>query len=114
MRHPVRHFPTPPRAAVSNDFVRGFVTTGLLSALQKQGRKGGTAPAGRDVLRHALQGGAALAAGTAVAAALHHRNYGGALVAAAGGAAGLAAIEYLLRDEAGSNDKEQANGQEEA
>lgn len=113
MRRPSRPCPFPPPAGASTDFVRGFVSSGLLCALQSQGKKAAKPAGGREVLRRALQGGTALAAGTAAVTALQRRHYSGALLAVAGGAAGLIAIEYLLHEQA-CNDKEKDDGQEEA
>jgi hypothetical protein len=76
--------------ALPTVFTRGFVVAGLLAALQ-----GGRRP-GRDVLRFALQGGAALAAGTAAAAALGRRDYSVAAAAVIVGAAGVVAAEAAL------------------
>lgn len=76
--------------AIGTVFARGFVVTGLLAALQ-----GGRRP-GRDVLRLALQGGAALAAGTVAADALGRRDYRVAAAAVAAGAAGVIAAEAAL------------------
>jgi len=75
--------------ALGTVFARGFVVTGLLAALQ-----GGRRP-GRDVLRLALQGGAALAAGTMAASALGRRDYTAVAAAVAAGAAGVVAAEAL-------------------
>lgn len=72
-------------------FARGFVATGLLSALD-----GGTKP-GNVVLRKALQGGAALAAGTVAAAALSRRDYPTAIGAVVVGAIGLFAIDAAFK-----------------
>ncbi|PKU24717.1 hypothetical protein [Telmatospirillum siberiense] len=83
-----------PPVVVVADFARGFVATALLAAIQKEG--GERPRSGRAVLRRAVQGGAALAAGTAVADALRRRRYADALLAAAGGGAGILAAELLL------------------
>lgn len=106
---PAHKFPVKVKAGeMPANFVRGFVATGLLAALQE--------PAGRAVLKQALQGGTALAAGCAAADAWQRQDLRGVLVAVAGGAAGLAAIDYLARKSArGSNGKgEKYLGQEEA
>lgn len=79
------------QSEVANHFVRGFVAAGLLSALQ-QG-----AISGKPVLKHAVQGGSAIASGVAAANALQHRRYADALTAVAAGAAGIAAAEGLSR-----------------
>jgi hypothetical protein len=81
-------------AEISNHFLRGFLTTGLLSTVARK-------PGAKDkkaILRHALQGGTALAAGVAAANALQRGELGRALLAAAIGATGLAAIEHTLND----------------
>lgn len=74
-------------------FARGFLVTALLATLQD---RGATAAPKRKVLRHALQGGAALAAATVAAEALSRRDYPLALAAVAAGAAGVMAAESLL------------------
>ena len=94
---------------VSTTFVRGAIATGLLSAIQ---REAGAAPrCGKTVLRHALQGGAALAAGTVAADAVQRGRVAEALIAAVGGAAGMAAIEILLNPP--GSDEEKTLGKEE-
>jgi hypothetical protein len=87
-------------------FVRGMLVTGMLMALQD--RKAGK-PDGHRVLRHAVQGGAALAAGTVAAEALMRRDYKLAAMAVAAGTAGVIAAEHLID----KNDKENGIGQEE-
>lgn len=95
---------------VSTTFARGAIAAGLLSAIQ---RETGAAPrVGRVVLRHALQGGAALAAGTIAAEAIRRGRMGEAMIAAAGGAASMVAIEFLLNPQA-DDDKETNLGKEE-
>lgn len=83
-----------------SDFVRGFVASACLSAFQNAPRE---LAAGRlqRVLRHGLQGGAALTAGARAAAQIRRGDYAGALVAAAAGAAGVLLIEKLLGDAVG-------------
>lgn len=100
-----------PPGEISAAFARGFVATALLTAIQSRWDDG--TPSGRTVLRTAIQGGAALAAGTAAADALQRRNYADALVAAAGGAAAVAAAEYLMNPPR-HDDMEKTLGQEEA
>jgi hypothetical protein len=75
-------------------FVRGAVTAGCLSAFQD--RPQGETGQGRRILRHALQGGMALAAGTHAAAAWCECDYTRALVATVTGAAGVLLLEQLL------------------
>lgn len=94
-------------------FARGFLVTGLLVALQGRREPGAMPPPRRKVLRHALQGGAALAAGTVAAEALRRRDYGLALAAVAAGAAGVVAAEYLLNPDRRDDNKENGLGQEE-
>lgn len=101
-------------STVAVDFTRGFVATGLLSLFQDRGlSKRGSVDA-RRVLRHALQGGMALAAGSAAADALRRRDYTTLLSAVAGGAAGILTIEQLLRRPALTNSREIEHEQEEA
>lgn len=96
---PAHKFPVTVKAGeMPANFVRGFVATGLLAALQYPA--GRATPAGRAVLKQALQGGAALAAGCAAADAWQRQDLRGVLMAVAGGAAGLAAIDYLARKSA--------------
>ena len=83
-----------------SDFVRGFVASACLSAFQDSAGELAAGPF-RRVLRHGLQGGAALTAGTRVAVDLRRGDYTGALVAAAAGAAGVLLIEKLLGDAVG-------------
>lgn len=73
-------------------FVRGFVATALLSALQD--RTGNTAATDwRKVFRHGLQGGAALTAGTIAAEAVIRRDYGTGATAVLAGAVAVVAAE---------------------
>lgn len=85
------------KAEAAAAFARGFVATGLLSLFQD--RLGPVPPHPHDrrkILRHALQGGTALAAATMVAEALLQRDYPTVVTAAALGAGGVLAAEYLL------------------
>lgn len=108
MKRIAKRYPmVPVRSEMPANFVRGFVATGLLAALQRE--VGVAVPDKRTTLRRALQGGTALAAGCSAADAWQRGNYGGALVAAASGAAGVVAIDYLMRDAARS-DKGGGNG----
>ncbi|MGF7174797.1 hypothetical protein [Azospirillum doebereinerae] len=77
--------------ALAYVFARGFVATALLTAVQDR-----STATPRRVLHRAIQGGAALAAGTAAADALAQRRYGIALAAATVGAAAVLAAENLL------------------
>lgn len=82
---------------LAGNFTRGMVATGLLVAIQDRWNQSqGGKPSGKKVLRQAVQGGAALAAGIATAESLRRRDYVSALIALAGGAAGVVAAEILL------------------
>lgn len=83
-------------AEVTTNFTRGMVAGGLLTAVQERWTPGETPPTGRKVLRYAVQGGTALAAGAAAADALRWRDYAGAMLALAAGAAGVVVVEHLL------------------
>ncbi|TWA61790.1 hypothetical protein FBZ84_11244 [Azospirillum baldaniorum] len=78
------------------DFTRGMVATGLLTAVQDRWVTGAAPPAPRTILRHGLQGGAALAAASVAADALRNRDYARLALAVAAGAAGVVMIEHLL------------------
>ena len=101
-------------------FVRGFLITGLLAAIQGRGEPNAPPFDGRKALRHAVQGGAALAAGVFAANAVSRGQYGRALGYAAAGTAGVLAAEILLqgkRADAGAvladnDDEENDLGQE--
>lgn len=84
-------------AEIASNFTRGMVAAGLLSAVQD--RKATGQPGNRMVVRHALQGGVALAAGVATAESLREQNYVGALAALAAGTLGVIALETLLASE---------------
>lgn len=107
-RKAVRAVMAPPER-MTNQFLRGFATTGLLLAVCP-----GERPPAKQLLRHALRGGTALAAGVATANAIDRRDYGGAALSLALGAAGIAAIDALMEGAcAPHDDKEIGNGQEE-
>jgi hypothetical protein len=94
-------------------FARGFVATALLATLQDRPARGAAPLPGRSILRHAIQGGTALAAGSVAADALLRRDYVLALAAATAGAAGVLAAEYLLNpagESAGDRRVEKENG----
>lgn len=93
---------------LADEFVRGFVTSGLLAALQSQGYQ---PRLDRRTLRLAVQGGAALASGVAAMRALRGTQYAQALLSVAAGAAAVAAAEYFLQTPHPSN-QETAHGQE--
>ncbi len=88
-----------------NDFVRGFVTTGLISAID-QSAKGRPVLANRRVLRHALQGGTALTAAVAAAHAVQRRDYATAVTAVTVGAVGVYTLDCLLRGKMRKPEKE--------
>ena len=73
---------------LQDGFVKGFVSTALLAAAR--GNAGRT-----QIVRTALQGGAALAAASLAAGALQRRSLAGALSAVAVGAGGLYLVEQL-------------------
>lgn len=83
-------------------FTQGFVAAGCLSAFQDCPSSASQVDVKR-VLRHALQGGTALAAGNYAAIALRQQDYTKVLVAATAGAAGVLLIERLLREKAQAN-----------
>ena len=90
-------------------FMRGAVTTALLTGLAGQGRT-----PSRRVLKLALEGGIALSAGTVAARALRRGDYGPALTAAALGAAGLVLTRRAFSPVSDIDcDKEHSLGQEE-
>lgn len=94
----------------AEDFYRGCIVSACLSAFQDVPRPA-SARAAQRILRHALQGGTALAAGSRAAARLDRGDYAGALMAAAAGAAGVFLIEQLLGADAPAN-REHKHGQE--
>lgn len=100
-------FPVAPDR-LTQDFLRGLVATGILSAIQRPGDK---PRLDRRTWRLALQGGSALAAGSATARAWNEGRYGWALGSAALGVSAVLVIESLLQDKIS---KEQENGQEKA
>ena len=92
-------------------FARIFLATALLSTLQDR-RQPGKAPLnGRKILRHALQGGAALSAASVAVEALRQRALALALTATAAGAATIWAAETLLSSP--SSPKEAPRGTQE-
>lgn len=84
---------------IQGNFVRGFVSAGLLAGFQSAGEKRRTPANARRILRLALQGGAALSAGGATVDALRQDSPVRALAAIAAGVVALAVIERLLHDE---------------
>ncbi len=83
------------------EFVRGCVAGACLAAFQGRGSR-----SARHVSRLALQGGVAMAAGALSADALLAREYWRAATFAALGAAGVLAMERMLRCGADENDME--------
>lgn len=106
---PARSMRTMPSRRLTDEFIRGSITSGILAALQGQGQR---APLSLDqrTLRLALQGGAALAAGTAAVQAVQQGQHGRALMAVAAGAAAVAAAEHFLKEPVLL--KESSDGQE--
>jgi hypothetical protein len=90
-----RRRPVADAARPAEVFVRGFVAAALLSALQDRAA-GPTPPDWRKVLRHGLQGGAALTAGTLSAQAVARRDYATGAAAVLAGAAAVMAVETTL------------------
>ncbi|WP_200175091.1 hypothetical protein [Ectothiorhodospira shaposhnikovii] len=90
-------------------FTRGFVTAACISAFQDVGPPA-SRPALRRVVRHGLQGGTALMAGTRAANAVRRGDYLSAVTAAAAGAAGVMIIERLLRPSQAREEKEKEHG----
>jgi len=100
-------------AGAADLFLRGFVATALLTAVQKE--RGGAGVRGRRVLRHAVQGGLALASGSVAASAILRRDYGTAAMGVVAGAAGILVTEHLLASPqplTHAEDKENGLGQE--
>lgn len=79
---------------ILSDFTRGFIAAALLSAVQKDDV--GNPRSRQAVVRRAIQGGAALAAGTAAIAASHRGEYASALLSIAVGGTTMLAAEMLL------------------
>lgn len=85
-----------PQRVALDDFVRGALTAGMLAALQDAAQ--GRPAMSRRTLRLALQGGAALAAGTAALHCLRAGQGARALLAVGAGCAAIAASEAALAD----------------
>ncbi|SEP69187.1 hypothetical protein SAMN05421693_103115 [Ectothiorhodospira magna] len=90
-------------------FTRGFVTAACISAFQDVAPPASRPALGR-IVRHGLQGGTALVAGTRAANAVRRGDYLSALAATAAGAAGVMIIEQLLHPSQGRQDKEKSHG----
>lgn len=84
---------TPAARSISDEFLRGCITSGLLAALQNPGLK---PRLDAHTLRLSLQGGAALAAGTAAIQSMRQGRPGRALFSVAAGVAAVAAAQHLL------------------
>ena len=92
---------------ICNGFVRGFVASGLITAVNSNsGRR-------QETLKNALKNGTAMATGTAAANAIDQRNYSAALLSIAIGIIGLNAIDRLLPNPQPKK-KEDLNEKEEA
>ncbi len=76
-------------------FTRGLVAAACLSAFQDR-RAEGSREALRRIVRHGLQGGVALSAGSQAAMAVRQGNYLRALTLAAAGATGVLLVERCL------------------
>jgi hypothetical protein len=100
----ITHLPAPYSPAFltrgDGSFTRGFVASACLSAVYGSASGLPTQAGLKRMLRHGLQGGAALTAGSRAACALRHGDYSSALIAAAAGTAAVLLIENLLRDTA--------------
>ena len=83
----------PPELAA--DFLRGFIAAGVLASVQDRPQH---PKLDRRTARLALQGGSALATGTAAARAWRQGRNGQALTRVAVGVALVVAIEHLLQD----------------
>ncbi|MDO4232414.1 MAG: hypothetical protein Q4D19_09795 [Lautropia sp.] len=92
----LRVWQVPGQRSIADEFIKGFVATGLLSSLQTRdaGKRAGFS---QQSLRLAVQGGTALAAGTAAIQAMRAGRHGTALLAVAAGAAGVLAAERYLK-----------------
>ncbi|MCG5501812.1 hypothetical protein [Ectothiorhodospira lacustris] len=103
---PLARTPRRPLDCYEGCFTRGFVTAACISAFQDV-EPPLSRPALRRVMRHGLQGGTALVAGTRAANAVRRGDYLSAVTAATAGAAGVMIIERLLRPSPAREDKEQ-------
>jgi hypothetical protein len=94
------YYPYPPnmaRARGDGSFTKGFVASACISAFQDVAQPNSKADYMR-VLRHGLQGGTALAAGSHAARSLQQGDYTSALLSVAVGAAGVLLLENLISD----------------
>ncbi|MDR3212963.1 MAG: hypothetical protein LBT71_03450 [Azoarcus sp.] len=78
----------------ANDFVRGALVSGIVTAAARDGRP----RLDRAAVRTALQGGAVLAAATVAADALQRRCYLRAALAAVGALASVHVLQRMLPD----------------
>ncbi len=112
MKHRLSEMPSlptlPRRGEMGSDFIRGFVATSILSAVQDHP---GKPRLDRRTLRLAMQGGSALAAASYAARAWQRGETGRTLAGIAAGLAAVATFEHLLQASAA---KENEYGQEEA
>ncbi|MDO8607412.1 MAG: hypothetical protein Q7R40_12820 [Phaeospirillum sp.] len=97
-------------ASTAEVFLRGFIATALLSALQDRAAAS-TPPPWRKIFRHGIQGGAALAAGTKAAEAIGRRDYRTGVTAVIVAAAAIVTAETALQI---PHTQENPLGQEEA
>lgn len=95
-----------PARAARQGFVRGFTASGLIAIFGAG--KGGLRE--RAVLRAALQGGLAMASGTAAAEAVGKDRWLDALTAIAAGAAGMVVLDTLCKQD---SKRTTVNGKEE-
>ncbi|MNF49186.1 hypothetical protein D3C85_549020 [compost metagenome] len=89
--------PAPPMLPAAQGFVRGFVASACLGVVQE----GGLAKSPQQVkrlLRQALLGGTAMAAGSQVAATIGRGLFGRALLAGALGATAMLLLGQLLSE----------------
>ena len=95
--------PSVARVRRDGSFTQGFVASACISAFQDVAHPDSKADYKR-ILRHGLQGGTALAAGSDAAVALRCGNYTRAVLSVAVGAAGVLLLENLLSDKAPSEE----------
>lgn len=96
---PYPYYPSPLRVRNDGSFTQGFVAAACISAFQDVAHPDSKADYKR-ILRHGLQGGTALAAGSHAAVALRRSDYTGALLSIGIGAAGVLLLEKLMNDKA--------------
>jgi len=91
--------PSPHPVRGDGSFTQGFVASACISAFQDVTHPESKADYTR-ILRHGLQGGTALAAGSHAAVALRRNDYSEALLSIGIGAAGVLLLEHLLSNKA--------------